>query len=796
MHCKNRRVIPPHAGGTQKHADRITHTEQLPARPAVVEPWPDHIPESVRAAFPETAGVLWAHQAEALNHLAAGRHVALATGTSSGKSLVFQAAGLAAIGEGRAKGHAGGTSRLRGMEGHRLPTVLYIAPTKALAADQWRRLTPLDVTAAAVDGDNSREDREWARNHAAWILTNPDTLHHVMLPRHERWTRVLGGLRYVVVDEAHNYRGVFGAHVALVLRRLRRVCAAYGTNPQFVLASATMSEPASVAARLTGLDVVAVSDDASPRASRRVVLWQPPLIGPSTGSGTEGQTRRSVTAEASDLLADLVVEGTRTLTFVRSRRGAELVAGATQRLLAEVDPSLPAHVATYRGGYLPEERRELEARLRSGDLLGLATTNALELGIDISGLDAVVSVGFPGTRAALEQQFGRAGRWGQERSGRPEALGVFMARDEPLDAYLVHHPEALLDAPLETTVFDTDNPYVLGPHLAAAAHERPLTEADADIFGPRTMEGIAALEQAGWLRKRAAGWFWTRRDRASDMADLRSSGGRSVQIVDSATGRLIGTVDASSADSTVHDGAVYVHQGESWVCDHYDVEDGVAEMHAESPEYWTQARSATVISVVETAETQAWGGATISHGTVDVSSQVVGYTRRDRNGRSLGDEPLNLPERTLRTSAVWWTVPTGALEGVLTPADVPGAAHAAEHASIGMLPLLATCDRWDLGGVSTALHPDTGRLTVFVHDAYAGGAGFAEHGYRVAAHWLAVTRDLIADCACASGCPSCIQSPKCGNGNEPLDKSGAVRLLDLLLREAPSPEPVPSESGT
>ena len=786
-------MIPPPAGGTQNDADRITHTEQLPARAAVIEPWPEEIPESVREAFPETAGVLWAHQAEALRHLGEGRHVALATGTSSGKSLVFQAAGLTAIREGRG-GHA--------LEGHRLPTVLYIAPTKALAADQWRRLAPLDVTAAAVDGDNSREDREWARNHAAWILTNPDTLHHVVLPGHERWARVLGGLRYVVVDEAHHYRGVFGAHVALVIRRLRRVCASYGSNPQFVLASATMSDPAGVAGRLTGLDVVAVSDDASPRASRRVMLWQPPLIGdpPLDGTsvpagGAPSDVRRSVTSEAADLLADLVVEGTRTLAFVRSRRGAELVAGATQRLLADVDPSLPARVATYRGGYLPEERRELEARLRSGDLLGLATTNALELGIDISGLDAVVSVGFPGTRAALQQQFGRAGRWQDQRdTRRTEALGVFMARDEPLDAYLVNHPEALLGAPLETTVFDTDNPYVLGPHLAAAAHERPLTEADANVFGPRTLEGIAALEEAGWLRKRAAGWFWTRRDRASDLADLRSSGGRPVQIVDSATGRLIGTVDASSADATVHDGAVYVHQGESWVCDYYDVEAGVAEMHAEEPEYWTQARSATEIAVVETAETQTWGGATLSHGTVDVSSQVVGYTLRDRNGRSLGDEPLNLPERNLRTSAVWWTVPAGALEGVLAPTDVPGAAHAAEHASIGMLPLLATCDRWDLGGVSTALHPDTGRLTVFVHDAYAGGAGFAEHGYRVAAHWLTITRDLIAGCACASGCPSCIQSPKCGNGNEPLDKDGAVRLLDLLLRDAPPSAPAPERA--
>ncbi|MFL6089001.1 MAG: DEAD/DEAH box helicase [Aeromicrobium sp.] len=743
-------------------SDRITHSEELPARPAVVEEWPAHIPDEVRAAFPETAGALWAHQAEALNELAAGSHVVLSTGTSSGKSLVFQAAGLAALQDGRT-----GPS----LEGNRRPTVLYIAPTKALAADQWRRLSPLGVTAAAVDGDNSREEREWARNHAAWILTNPDTLHHVLLPGHQRWTRVFGGLRYVVVDEAHHYRGVFGAHVALVLRRLRRVCASYGSSPQFILASATMSEPADVAHRLTGLDVVAVTDDASPRPPRRVVLWQPPLIG-------ETDVRRSVTAEAADLLADLVVEGTRTLAFVRSRRGAELVASATQDLLAEVDPSLPSHVATYRGGYLPEERRELEARLRSGDLLGLATTNALELGIDISGLDAIISVGFPGTRAALEQQFGRAGRAGRT------ATGIFIARDEPLDAYLVHHPEALLHAPLESTVFDTDNPYVLGPHLAAAAHELPLTEADADLFGPRTLEGIAALEEAGWLRRRAAGWYWTKRERASDLADLRSSGGRPVQIIDTATGRLIGTVDASSADATVHPGAVYIHQGESWVCDHYDIEAGVAEMHAEAPAHWTQARSTTEIAVVEMTDSRAWGGATINVGVVDVSSQVIGYTRRDRHGRSLGEEPLALPERTLRTTAVWWTLPLAELAGSFDPADLPGSAHAAEHASIGMLPLLATCDRWDLGGVSTALHPDTGTLTVFVHDAYAGGAGFAEHGYRIAAQWLAVTRDLIASCACSTGCPSCIQSPKCGNGNEPLDKKGAVRLLDLLLRDA------------
>ena len=436
-------------------------------------------------------------------------------------------------------------------------------------------------------------------------------------------------------------------------------------------------------------------------------------------------------------------------------------------------------MATYRGGYLPEERRELERRLRAGDLLGLASTNALELGIDVAGLDAIVSVGFPGTRAALQQQFGRAGRAGQE------SLGVLVARDEPLDTFLVHHPEALLGAPVEASVFDPDNPYVLGPHLAAAAQELPLTEDDLDLFGPRAADGIEALEAAGWLRKREAGWFWTRRDRASDLADLRSSGGAPVQIVDGDTGRLVGTVDAGSADSTVHTGAVYVHQGEVYVVDDYDVEGGAAEVHREDPEYSTQARSTTEITIVETERTDVWGDATISFGTVDVVSQVVSYLMHSPSGANLGEEPLDLPERTLRTKAVWWTLRGTAVMDALAAADVPGAAHAAEHAAIGMLPLLATCDRWDIGGVSTALHADTGRLTVFVYDGYPGGAGFAERGHAVAPRWLRVTREAIVACECADGCPSCVHSPKCGNGNEPLDKAGAVQLLDALLADAP-----------
>ena len=760
-----------------RHGDRLTHVELVPARPATTAPWPEWVDPRVRdLAADDGVHELWRHQREALDHLRDGEDVVVATGTASGKSLAFQVPALDALARGR-----GGSA----LDGHRRPTVLYLAPTKALAADQLRRLAPARdlVRAATVDGDNSPEERSWAREHADYVLTNPDTLHHSLLPGHERWTRLLRGLRYVVVDECHHYRGVFGAHVAHVLRRLLRLCEHHGSSPQVVLSSATLADPAGLAERLTGRPARAVTEDGSPRPERSVALWEPPLLGAAHSSQQAGPpVRRSATREAAQILTDLVVGGTRTLVFVRSRRGAEQVASTAQDLLQEVHPELSGRVATYRGGYLPEERRELEQRLRSGDLLGLATTNALELGIDVAGLDAVVTVGFPGTRAALQQQLGRAGR-----AGRP-ALGVLVARDEPLDTYLVHHPHALLGAPLETSVFDPDNPYVLGPHLAAAAQELPLTEAELDRFGPRAAEGVAALEAAGWLRRRTAGWYWTRRDRAGDLADLRSAGGSPVQIVDAATGRLVGTVDAGSADAAVHEGAVYVHQGTVHVVQEYDLEDGVATVRADDPEFTTSARSTTEIAVVEAERSVRWGAAAITTGTVDVTSQVVSFSRRTREGRLLAEEPLDLPERTLRTQAVWWTLTGSAVEEALGDGDRGGAAHAAEHAAIGLLPLLATCDRWDIGGVSTALHPDTGTLTVFVHDGHPGGAGFAERGYEVAARWLQVTLEAIEACECRDGCPSCVYSPKCGNGNEPLDKSGAVHLLRAILADAPPHE--------
>jgi DEAD/DEAH box helicase domain-containing protein len=762
-------------------AERVTHVEHVAARTGRHADWPAWVDpllvERLRLAGVERP---WEHQVQAAELAYGGASVVVATGTASGKSLAYLLPGLTAL---TADERAG---------------VLYLSPTKALATDQLRAIRALNlmaVRAATYDGDTPREERDWVRRHGRFVLTNPDMLHRGILPRHGDWASYLRHLKYVVIDECHSYRGVFGSHVALVLRRLRRICARYGSSPVFVLASATVSHPEVSASRLTGLPVVPVTDDASPRGATEFALWEPPLMpafSGDTGGGEHGApVRRSATAETADLLADLVVEGARTIAFVRSRRGAEAVSLGARRALSEAAPELVDRVAAYRAGYLPEERRELERRLQSGSLVGVAATNALELGLDVSGLDAVVLTGWPGTVASVWQQAGRAGRAGQG------ALAVFVARDDPLDTYLVHHPAALFGRPVETTVLDPTNPYVLGPHLGCAAAELPLTEADLPLFGEEDDVRLLLgdLVRRGVLRSRPRGWFWTSRDRPE--VDIRGTGGPPVRLVEGSTGRLLGTVDSAAAHAQAHEGAVYLHQGESWLVDALDLDEAVALVHAEEPDYSTSARDVTDIEIVDALRTASYDGVELVFGTVDVTHQVVSYLKkRVGSGEVLGEEPLDLPPRELRTRSVWYTVSAPLLERAgLSAADVPGAAHAAEHAAIGLLPLFATCDRWDIGGVSTALHPDTGECTVFVYDGHPGGAGFAEQGFVRGADWLRATREAIASCECPSGCPSCVQSPKCGNGNEPLDKAGAVRLLDAVLASGLGPAAAAGEYG-
>ncbi|MGW9053540.1 DEAD/DEAH box helicase [[Kitasatospora] papulosa] len=770
-------VVLDRLAASAGRAARITHTEHLPPRAGTHATWPDRIrPEVISAIGRAGIDHPWTHQAAAAEHALDGESVVISTGTASGKSLAYLAPVLSTLLDGSHAPNGRGT------------TALYLAPTKALAADQRRSVkalaTPLGsaIRPAVYDGDTPVEEREWVRQYANYVLTNPDMLHRGILPSHPRWASFLRALRFVVIDECHTYRGVFGSHVAQVLRRLRRLCARYGSDPVFLLASATAAHPSVAAGRLTGLPVKEVADDASPRGEMVFALWEPPLTDLHGEKGAP--VRRTATAETADLLTDLTVQGVRSVAFVRSRRGAELISVIAKERLAEVDRSLPGRVAAYRGGYLPEERRALERALHSGDLLGLAATTALELGIDVSGLDAVVIAGYPGTRASLWQQAGRAGRSGQG------ALAVLVARDDPLDTFLVHHPEALFDQPVESTVLDPDNPYVLAPHLCAAAAEIPLTEDDITLFGPAVPELLPQLEAAKLLRRRTTGWHWTRRERAADLTDIRGAGGRPVQIVEADTGRLLGTVDEAAAHTSVHEGAVHLHQGRTYLVRALDLEDSVALVEEAVPPYSTNARDTTAISVLETDTEIPWGDGRLCFGSVEVTNQVVSFLRRKLiTGEVLGETKLDLPPRTLRTRAVWWTVTEDQLDAArISPETLGGALHAAEHASIGMLPLFATCDRWDIGGVSVPLHPDTLLPTVFVYDGHPGGAGFSERAFHTARTWLTATRQAIASCECEAGCPSCIQSPKCGNGNDPLHKRGAVRLLTELLRTAP-PDP-------
>ncbi len=773
-----RRLLGRVTAGIPADRNPITHVAELPERAPGFAEWPDWAPRPVVDAI-MAAGVArpWTHQVEAAAHAWSGRHVVIATGTSSGKSLAYQLPVLATLNtDDRA-------------------TALYLSPTKALGADQLRSVSDVDlggIRAASYDGDTPMNERDWVKAHARWIFTNPDMLHRGMLSGHARWARFFRKLSYVVVDECHGYRGVFGSHVALLLRRLRRVARHYGADPVFVLASATTAEPAEFAGRLSGMDCVPVVEDASPRGARTVALWEPPLLEEFAGENG-APVRRSAGAETARILAELVIEGARSLAFIRSRRGAELTALSARRILGEVDPELVEKVAAYRAGFLPEERRALEAALLSGELLGVATTNALELGVDIAGLDAVVLAGYPGTLASFWQQAGRAGRAGDD------ALVLFVARDDPLDTYLVHHPAAILERPVETAVLDPGNPYVLAPQLACAAAELPITAGELDDFGGQAArEVLESLVADRVLRRRPSGWYWTSRERPHHEVDIRGSGGEQIAVVEAETARMLGTVDPGSACGTVHPGAVYLHQGASYVVDDLDLEQGLALVHTEDPDWNTSAREIVDISVLNTEHKQTYDGVTVCLGEVAVTSQVVGYLRRRPSGEVIDHVPLDLPEQVLRTRAVWYTIGGDLLRGEssadsdeegarapggagLSPARVPGALHAAEHAAIGLLPLFATCDRWDIGGVSTALHEDTGEATVFVHDGHPGGAGFADRGFAALVPWLAATREAIVSCECPAGCPSCVQSPKCGNGNEPLDKAGAVVVLDTVL---------------
>jgi DEAD/DEAH box helicase domain-containing protein len=680
--------------------------------------------------------------------------VIVTTGTASGKSLAFNLPVLHTL---------AGDPRAR---------ALYLYPTKALAQDQARSQHALGarfLRPAIYDGDTPREERAAVRRRSNLILTNPDMLHVGVLPNHAAWGDVLSNLAWVVVDEAHAYRGVLGSHVGNVLRRLRRLAAAYGTEPRFVLASATIANPVELAERLTGLDVRLVDRDGAPRAERHVAMWNPPLLNEATGA------RTSALSEAAEILAALVQEGARTICFLRSRRGVELIQRfARLRLEDAGHGELAERIAPYRAGYTPAQRREIEQRLAAGELLAVVATNALELGIDVGDLDAAICVTFPGTVASLRQMWGRAGR-------RRTGLALYVAGDDALDQFFCRHPDEFLDRPVESAILDHESEDIHRQHLRAAAYELPLADDDAETLGPRWRAYAERLVAAGELRERAGRFLPRGPGFPAAEVSLRSASADSVGVVEAERGELIGTVEGARAHDTVHPGAVYLHLGQAYEVVELDLDRARALVRPFSGDWYTQPKKETETFIEGLLDRRSVLGVELSYGMVSVSEEVVAFQKKRVADHEVLDLlPVDLPERHFHTQALWYVLPDDLLGADFPLAKLLGSLHAAEHGQIAVLPLIAMCDRWDIGGLSTNFHHQTGRPTIFVYDGHPGGVGLTRRGFEQFEVLVADAHRLIAECPCRRGCPSCVQSPKCGNLNEPLDKAGALELIDRM----------------
>jgi len=732
---------------------RIVAQSSEEERPSRQAPLPSELDPGLADALGRVGiDSLYTHQLRAFE-LSADSNLVITSGTASGKSLAFN------------------LPVLNGIAARPKDRALYLYPTKALAQDQARalaRLRPPHLREAIYDGDTPREERPAIRRRSNLILTNPDMLHVAILPNHKSWGDFLANLEWVVVDEAHTYRGVFGSHVANVLRRLRRLARAYGSEPRFLLASATIANPVELAERLVGTPFELVDDDGAPRAGREIAMWNPPLIDERSG------TRRSALSEAADLLAELVSHGVRTICFLKSRRGIELIQRfARENLERRGKPELAKRIAPYRGGYTPQQRREIEARLSGGDLLAVVATDALELGIDVGELDAAICVTFPGTVASLRQMWGRAGR-------RRRGLAVYVAGQDALDQFFCRHPEEFLGRPVEAAILDHANEQIAARHLIAAAYEMPLTSADDEVFGPGWRERAERLVAAGELRGVGGKLMPQRSEFVANRIPLRSASADSVAVIERDSGEMLGVVEAERAFTTVHPGAVYLHLGRSYEVDRLDIGERRAVVSAFDGDWYTRPKKETEIYIERTHEQREVAGVQLNFGEVSVTEQVIAFQRVSVSDQEPIDiVALELPEQNFVTQALWYVLPDR-LAGALPTEALLGSLHATEHSQIAVLPLIAMCDRWDIGGLSTNVHFQTGRSTIFIYDGHPGGVGITKRGYEEFERLLGDAERLIAECPCEHGCPSCVQSPKCGNLNEPLHKAGALELMGLM----------------
>ncbi len=728
-------------------ADQIAHVEVIPARSAQYADLDGGLHPAVEAAL-TAHGIdrLYTHQAEAIEHVRAGENVVIVTGTASGKTLCYNVPVVESV-----------------LEDSRA-TALYIYPTKALAQDQLRSLAMLETDemsgwfmAGTYDGDTPGSLRRRLRDAGSVILTNPDMLHQGILPNHARWNRLFTHLKYVVIDEVHAYRGVFGSHLANVMRRLRRLCAHYGASPQFVCCSATIGNPREHAERITGVPMVAVDRDGSPRGPRRFVLWNPPpLTTAARGSGENwriGGDRRSALGQAIELMTALVQEGVQTIAFVRTRLASELLFKGVRDRLRPVSRKLSESVHAYRGGYLPEERRAIERRLVERDILGVASTNALELGIDIGSLDACILVGYPGTVASTWQQAGRAGR------GEEESLVFLVGQNTPMDQYLMAHHDYLFGQTPEEAVVDPDNPHITIGHLRCATHELPLADEEVPGFGEYAEVVLELLEEEGAVRHIDGRWYWASSEYPAAGVNLRNISGTVYTIQDDREGeRVIGTLDEVSALSQLHDHAVYIHGAETYFVEELDIDQKIARVDRRDLDYYTQSVQTSQIRIDEVEDEGAWLGGAVGFGDVTVTTNIpmfkkIKFATRD----SLGFEQLELPPQELETVAMWFAPPEElaaemARQGMIVGEALIGIANV----FVEVAPLFVMCDIQDIGTVvdSSCL----GRDALFVHDRYPGGMGYAHRCLGRIEEIVPTIARVIAECGCEDGCPSCVGS--------------------------------------
>jgi len=724
----------------------------LPQTPAL---WSESISEcspAIQEAL-RAAGIrrLYQHQGQAIDKIRQGENVIVATPTASGKTLIYNLPVLE-----RFQTHANSRS-------------LYIFPLKALAQDQLRAFEQMAAhfgdnqpTAAIYDGDTSAYRRKRIREAPPnVILTNPEMLHLSLLAHHRKWKHFFKNLQTVVVDEVHTYRGVMGSHVAQIFRRFQRICRRYGTSPTFVFSSATVANPARLARQLTGLPVTAITQSGAPRGNRHLVF-----VNPETGP-----------AQAAILLLKAALyRRLRTIVYTRSRKLTELITVWA----AEQSEDFADRISAYRAGFLPEERREIEARLSNGDLLAVISTSALELGIDIGDLDLCILVGYPGSVVSTWQRGGRVGR-----SGQDSAL-ILIAGEDALDQFFMRNPEDFINRPPESAVVNPYNTHILAQHLACAAAELPLQSGEPMINDNKAVPTVEFLESTGKLLRSADGsMLYSKRKIPHRYVNIRGSG-NPFQIISRATGKNRGEIDEFRAFRETHPGAIYLHRGDTFIVDSLDIDSRTIKVSSANVDYFTQVRGHKETKILETFAQKPVGGATAHVGRLKVTDQVTEYEIRRIHGKNLINKiALDLPPQVFETEGMWFQIPRTIYDAVESKGlDFMGGIHAMEHAAIGIFPLLVMADRNDLGGLATLYHPQLKSSAVFMYDGIPGGAGLNREAFDRADRLLDNTLKAIQGCGCESGCPSCVQSPKCGSGNRPIDKTAADNILERLKHKA------------